>query len=129
MARRVVLVSVGLMGVGFGGGYALADGWVSFVLHHVGALGASSLLACAAAVIASKKGYGFWRAFSYALCVPLLLGLVAAYLVPPGADEGRPAACGGPVSLPVALLFILTWALLKQRPERPNRAKQSLSHG
>ena len=116
MASWVSLVSVGLIAVGFGGGYALTDGWARFALHHVGALGASSLLACAAAVIARKKGHRFWRAFSSALLIPALLGVLAAYLVPPGADEIRPAACGGSVSLSVALLFILVWALVRRRP-------------
>jgi len=117
------------MAVGFGGGYALADGWVRFALHHIGALGASGLLATAAAVIASRKGHGFWRAFSSALLIPILLGVIAAYLVPPGEGGGRPAACGGSVSLSVTLLFILVWALVKRRPGGPKAPEQGLSHG
>ena len=125
MAGRVLLLSVGLMVVGFGGGISLADSWVSFTLHHVGALGASGLLACAAAVIASKKGRRFRRAFSFALLIPILLGVAAAYLVPPGEDGVRPAACGGSVSLSVTMLFILAWALVKQRPAGPGFPRAS----
>ena len=129
MSGRVCLLSGMLMAVGFGGGIALEDGWVSFALHHVGALGASALLACAAAVIASRKGRGFWKAFSSALLIPILLGVIAAYLVPPAEDGVRPAACGGSVSLSVTLFFILAWALVRRRPGGPDIPDQGLSHG
>ena len=129
MAGRVSLLSVGLMVVGFGGGYVLADGWVRFSFHHVGALGASGLLACAAALIAVRKGHGFWRVFSSALLIPILLGVIAAYLVPPGEGGGRPAACGGSVSLSVTLLFIVAWAKSKRGPRGTNVPEPSLSNG
>jgi len=50
-----------------------------------------------------------------ALLVPVLTGLIAAYLVPPGAHESRPAACGGSVTLALGLLFIAGSALLRRR--------------
>ena len=114
MGSRMPIFSLGLIIIGFAGGYALRDGWVSFTLYHIGGLGAVSLLACVTGTIANKKGYGYWRAFSYALSLPILLGVIGAYLVPPG-DGGRPAACGGSVSLAVALIFIVAWAFVKRR--------------
>jgi len=110
MARRVTWYSVGLIIIGFGGGYALREGWPSFVLYHVGGLGAVGLLACASAAIARHKGYDYWRAWSLAVFLPAFLGLIAAYLVPPGEQEGRPAACGGSVSLALGLIFVAVWA-------------------
>ena len=110
MATRVAILSLGLSIIGFAGGYALPDTWLSFALYHIGGLGASGLLACGAAVIASKKGYEFWRAFLFALSLAILLGAAFAYLVPPTGEEGRPAACGGSVSLLVALMVVGFWA-------------------
>jgi hypothetical protein len=104
--------------IGFAGGYGLWDGWMSFALYHIGGLGASSLLACMAGTIAAKKGRGYWRAFTLALSLPILLGVIAAYLVTPATDGGRPAACGGSVSLAVALIFIVAWTFVKRKQVR-----------
>ena len=52
---RMVLLSLGLLIVGFAGGYALTDTWMTFVLYHMGGLGAVGLLACGAGAIARKK--------------------------------------------------------------------------
>lgn len=117
IATRMALLSMGLLLIGFIGGYALPDTWMSFALYHIGGLGALGLLACGAGVIASKKGYGFWRAFLFALSLAILLGVVGAYLVPPTGEEGRPAACGGSVSLLVALIVVISLAFTKRREE------------
>jgi hypothetical protein len=111
----VTWYSLGLIIIGFGGGYALREGWPSFVLYHMGGLGAVGLLACASAAIARHKGYNYWRAWSLAVILPAVLGLIAAYLVPPGEYEGRPAACGGSVSLALGLILVAVWALARQR--------------
>jgi hypothetical protein len=118
MANRILLISLGLMIIGFIVGYALPDGWMSFALYHVGGLGATSFLASVTAAIASKKGHRYWRAFSLALFLPVLLGIIVAYLVPPPMNGDRPAVCGGSVSLVVALIFIVVWAFVKRRPSQ-----------
>ncbi len=112
-ATRMSIVSVVLVIVGFAGGYALADGRTGFVLYHIGGLGALGLLASAAGAIANKKGHGFRRAFLPALLSSALIGLIAAFAMPPTAEGLRPSACGGSVSLIVALIFIIFWAVRK----------------
>jgi len=115
MARRMIWYSLGLIVVGFAGGLLLREGWLSFVLYHIGGLGTAGLLASIAAAIATKKGREFWRAWWPAFLVPILVGLVAAYLVPPGHHATRPAACGGSVSLALGLIFIAIWAVVRPR--------------
>ena len=115
MARRMIWYSLGLIIIGFGSGYALREGWFSFVLYHIGGLGAVGLLACVSAIIAKNKGYGYWRAWLIALLLPVFLGLIVAYLVPPVDHESRPAACGGSVSLASALIFVAIWAFMRRR--------------
>lgn len=115
MARRVIWYSLGLVIVGFGGGYALPEGWPGFVLYHIGGLGTVGLLACASATIARNKGYNYRQTWLLALLLPVVLGLIAAYLVPPGNHESRPAACGGSVSLALGLVFVAVWAFMRRR--------------
>lgn len=115
IARRTIWYSLGLIVIGFAGGYALGEGWPSFVLYHIGGLGAVGLLACASAAIAERNGYDYWRAWLISLALPLLLGLIAAYLVPPDDQGTRPAACGGSVSLGVGLILVAVWGFIVRR--------------
>jgi len=111
----MTLLSLALLIIGFSSGYALKDPRLSFVLYHMGGLGSLSLLASGVGFIARKKGYGYWRASSLAISISILLGAIAAYLVTPTGDEGRPAACGGSVSLIVVLIFVVVWTFVKRR--------------
>jgi len=121
MTRTVLWSSLALIMIGFGSGYALREGWPSFVLYHLGGLGAVGLLACASGSLAMRKGYAYWPAWSLAFFLPAFLGVVVAYLVTPGEHEGRPAACGGSVSLALGLIFIAVWAFA-MRGRRPTAA-------
>jgi hypothetical protein len=113
--RWIVWYSLGLIVIGFAGGYVLREGWLSFVLYHLGGLGAVGLLACASAAIARSKGYGYWRAWLVALLLSVLLGLIAAYLVPTRDQGTRPAACGGSVSLGTGLIAIAVSSFMGRR--------------
>lgn len=117
VARKVCLLSLGLLVVGFGCGYALGYTSLGYGLMHLGGLGSLSLLACGSGYIAEKKGFGFWSAFFITLSGSALIGTVGAYLVPPVGGEGRPAACGGSLSLVIALAYLIFWAVRKQRVE------------
>jgi hypothetical protein len=115
MALWMALISLGLLIIGFAGGYAVDHPTLRFMLHHLGGLGAVSLLASGAAAIAVKRGYGYRGAYLAAFTPAVAVGIVAAYLVPPGPGAGRPAACGGSVSLGIGLIVLIYWAIFKRR--------------
>ena len=116
-ARWVYLLALALMAIGYGFGYTLGYTELGYGLMHVGGLGSLGFLACGVGHMAQKKGYRFWPTFIFALSSSILIGTVGAYLVPPVGDEGRPAACGGSLSLVIALIFLVVWALKKRRAE------------
>ena len=117
IARRICLLALVLTVAGFGFGYALGYTALGYGLMHVGGLGSLVLLACGVGHIAYNKGFSYWSAFSFALSSSVLIGTIGAYLVPPVGDEGRPAACGGSLSLVIALVFLVVWAIKKRRVE------------
>ena len=115
ITRGMIWYSLGLIIIGFVGGYMLPDDRASFVLYHLGGLGSVSLLACISAMIARNKGYNYWRAWLVTVMLSVVLGLVAAYLIPAENVEARPAACGGSVSLGVGLILIAVWSFMGRR--------------
>ena len=117
MAAKCGLISAALLIIGFGCGHALGYTTLGYVLLHIGGLGSLGVLATCAGYIARRKGYRYWPVFSTALSSSILLGAIGAYLVPPVEGEGRPAACGGSLSLFVALVFLVVWAIKKQKGE------------
>jgi len=115
MTNRMPFISLGLLIIGFAGGYALRGAWISFPLYHLGGLASLSLLACASGALARRKGRGYWRAYSITLILSAVLGIIAAYVWPTSGEEGRPATCGGSVSLVIALIAIVYWAVVKRK--------------
>jgi len=117
MHKRVFFISLALVVFGYGIGYALGYTSLGYALMHVGSLGSIGLLAGGVGYIAQRKGYRYWPACILTLSSSILLGTIGAYLVTPAAGESRPAACGGSVSLIVALAFIAVWSIRKHRVE------------
>ena len=115
MGKVIVWLWVALMVVGFGCGYALGYTMLGYLLMHIGGLGSLGLLACGVGSIARSKGYGYWPAFNIALSSSVLIGAVGAFLVPPVEGDGRPAACGGSLSLAIALVILAFWGAMKTR--------------
>lgn len=115
MKRAVLLASLVLLIVGFGCGYSLGYTALGYALLHVGGFGALGIMAIGASFLARRKGYSYWRTFFLSLTSSVLLGTIGAFMVSPGVGESRPATCGGSLSLLVALLFLIFWAIWKKR--------------
>ena len=90
-------------------GYFISDNqWLDYTFAHMGGLCIVGLLGCCAGFIARKKGYGFWKAFLLGFSLPIFLGFIAAFIT-------QPIACGGTVSLAVALLILIIYSFVKRR--------------
>ena len=124
ITHGMIWYSLGLLIIGFVVGYMLPDGRASFVSYHLGGLGAVSLLACVSAMIARNKGFNYWHVWLVTVLLSVVLGLIAAYLLPTKDGGAGPAACGGSVSLGVGLILIGVWSFIGGRrggSERPIR--------
>ncbi len=127
MAGKMFPISLAVLIVGFAGGYVIEHSTMSFVLYHLGGLGAISVLASVTAAIAARKGRGYRRPYLLALVPAIVVGLIAAYLVPPAAGEGRPAACGGSVSLLLGFAALAYWAVVRPKGEQQAGRKEVAS--
>ncbi len=107
----MLLFFLGLIVVGSAGCLVFAGSWVRYVFAHIGGLGIIGLLACWAGSIARKKGLNYWKAFFVGLMIPSILGVISVGVVHVLGGHG----CGGIVSLPVAILVILYYRLVKKQ--------------
>ena len=100
------LTSIGLVGT-----IAFYNLWMGYVFGHVGGLGILGLLGSWAGHIASKKGYGYRRAFWACFASSIIFGVVSVGIVW-GLGGG---GCGGIVSIAVAIVVIVFYALAKRK--------------
>ena len=110
----ILLLFLGLLVVGTAGYFMNRGLLVGYISAHIAALGVIGLLGIAAGHLARRKGYHYWKAFLFALSLPILLGLLAvfAFYFLKGSIN-----CGGSVSLAVALVILLGCFLAKRKPQ------------
>lgn len=90
-------------------GYFISDShWLNYTFAHGGGLGIVGILGCCAGIVAMKKGYNFWKTFLLGFVLPIILGFIAAFIT-------QPIACGGTVSLVVAVLILIIYSLVQPR--------------
>jgi hypothetical protein len=119
---RMLLLSYALLVIGGVGYFTLRGHWSFYLFAHLGALGVIGLLATAAAAIAGRRGHDKGKAWLLAFLLPIITGLIA---VAGFRFLGRAGIfyCGGSVSLAVAVLAIISYAIVKRRPGQLSQAK------
>jgi hypothetical protein len=111
---NIQLVFLGLLSVSFIGYFAFREQWIGFIFAHIAALSIMGFYGCSAGAIAKMKGYSYWRAFQIGFILPIILGVISAFLLPAG-PRNLPLTCGGWTSLVVGIIIIVSYAFLKQR--------------
>ncbi len=99
----LVLLIISIVGY-----FSLEDHWMEYVFAHSGGLSIVGLFACLAGTIARKKGYGYRKAFYLAFLLPIIVGVLVVFLSPS-------VACGGSISLGIALITVVLYSLVRQR--------------
>ncbi len=112
---RLCLLFQGLLSIGFIGYFAFRNHWVVYIFAHIGALGVAGFFGSFAGAIAKSKGYQYATALLLGSALPLILGIIGAYLVVLPRDNGLPGTCGGTITLLVGLLVVIGYALAKHR--------------
>ena len=118
LEKKLLILSFTTLAVGLVGYFIFWNHWIKIIFAHAGALGLIGLLACLAGRIAAKKGFSYKKAFFLGFFPPIVLGIVADYLVDPPRPNGLPSSCGGVVSLGVVFVTIIIYSLAKSRTKR-----------
>ncbi len=112
---KLCLLFQGLLSIGFIGYFAFRNHWAVYIFAHIGALGVAGFFGCFAGAIAKSKGYQYGRALLFGSALPLILGIIVAYLVVLPRDNGLPGTCGGTIGLLVGILVVIGYALARRR--------------
>ena len=118
-AVKTFLLFLGLLLIGSTGYFVLRGHWAFYFFAHLGALGVMGLFGVAAAAVARKKGRSDRTAFLFGFAVPIVVGVVAVFLVRFLGEAGTPYYCGGSVSLMAAILIIGGYLFSRKRLEQP----------
>ena len=114
MRFKVILFSLIALIIGLTGYFAFLNHWIRYIFAHVGALGVIGLFAWLAGTIAAGKGLSDKRAVLLGFFPPVILGIIAVYIVDPPKEGVIPSSCGGIVSLAVALTVVIIYLVLKK---------------
>ena len=106
--RNILLLFIVLFIVGIIGYFSTESHWIEFTFAHLGGLGIVGVLGSFTGLIAMKKGFIYFKAFSLSLILPILFGSILVFLF-------KPIPCGGSVSLAVSVLAVLYYSIAKRR--------------
>lgn len=115
MRSKLILISLITLIIGLVGYFAFWNNWTRYIFAHVGALGIIGLFACFAGIIAARKGLSDKKAVLLGFFPPIILGIIAVYLVDPPKEGVMPSSCGGIVSLGIALIVVIIYLAVKER--------------
>jgi hypothetical protein len=112
---KVQLLFLGLLSISFVGYFALRTHWIGFIFGHLAALSIMGFYGCLVAAIAKKKGYRYGRAFQLGFLLPIILGVISAFLFAPSGETSLPLTCGGWVSLATGIIIVLFYSLVRNK--------------
>jgi hypothetical protein len=115
MENKLNLFLLGLLSASFIGFFALRTHWVGLIFAHTAALGIMGFFGSWAGTIAKKKGHHYWTAFRLGFFLPLILGIMAAFIFKPVEGSRLPITCGGWVSLAAGIVIILIYTFIKKK--------------
>ncbi len=114
LTKKIFIFSIDALILGILGYFIFFDHWLRYILVHIGALGVIGLFACLTGAIAAKKGLNYKKAVLLGFFSPILIGIIADYLIDPPRENGLPSSCGGIVSLGVALIVVIIYYIIKK---------------
>jgi len=112
---KIHLLIMALLSVGFIGFFALQREWIGLIFAHTAALGIMGFYGSWAGALAKKKGYGFWKVFSIGFFLPIILGVISAFLFGPAGEKDLLITCGGWVALGSGLGVVIFFFFVKKK--------------
>ena len=112
--RNLYLFFLGLLSVCFIGYPIFRSTWLGLVFGHIGGLSIMVFYGGLTGTLAKRKGYKYFNGFKVGFLVPMILGIIAAFLLVPS-ESHLPLTCGGWVALSSGLLIVIIFLFIKKK--------------
>ena len=112
--RNLYLIFLGLLSVCFIGYPIFRSTSLGLVFGHIGGLSIMVFYGGLTGTLAKRKGYKYFTGFKVGLLVPIILGIVAAFLLVPSQSR-LPLTCGGWTALSSGLLIVIIFLFIKKK--------------
>ena len=113
---KLQLLFFGLLSLSFIGYFALQENLIGFVFAHLAAISIMGFFGCLSAAMAKKKGHSYTRAFLIGFFVPLILGVISAFLLAT-AEEDLSITCGGWTVLGTGIVIVIYYSFVMRRSQ------------
>lgn len=108
------LFFLGLLSVSFVGYALFQKTWMGLVFGHTAGLSIMAFYGGLTGLVTKSKGYTFKSGYIIGFVVPIFLGVISAFLLPPG-GRNLPLTCGGWTALASGLAIVLVSIFIKKR--------------
>ena len=121
LESKIQLLFLGLLSISFLFNYALRDELIGLIFAHTAALSIMGFYGCLAGAVAKKKGFSYGRAFLIGFFLPIISGVVSAFLIGPAEQINLPFTCGGWASLAVGIVVVFVYVFAKKKDKSGHR--------
>jgi hypothetical protein len=112
--KNLYLIFLGLLSVSFVGYPIFRSTSLGLVFGHTGGLSIMVFYGGLVGTIAKRKGYKYFNGFKVGFLIPIILGIIAAFLLVPSQSH-LPLTCGGWVALSSGLLIVIIFLFIKKK--------------
>jgi hypothetical protein len=121
LESKIQLLFLGLLSISFLFNYALRDELIGLIFAHTAALSIMGFYGCLAGAVAKKKGFSYGRAFLIGFFLPIISGVVSAFLIGPAEQINLPFTCGGWTSLAAGIIVVFVYVFAKKKDKSGHR--------
>ena len=112
--RNLYLIFLGLLSVSFIGYPIFKSTWIGLIFGHIGGLSIMVFYGGLIGTLAKRKGYKYFNGFKVGFLVPVILGVISAFLLV-SSESRLPLTCGGWTALSSGLLIVIIFLLIKKK--------------
>ena len=112
--RNLYLIFLGLLSLSFIGYPIFRNTWLGLVFGHIGGLSIMVFLDGLTGTLSKRKGYKYFNGFKVGFLVPVILGVIPAFLLV-SSESRLPLTCGGWTALSSGLLIVIIFLLIKKK--------------
>lgn len=113
--NKLYLLLLGIVSVSFLGFFIFRGTWLGLIFGHLAGLSIMGFYGGLTEVIAVKKGYKYFFGFKIGLIIPIVFGIISAFILVPYGKRNLFITCGGWTALGSGLIIVIIFLFIKKK--------------